>query len=105
MHAFIGTVPFTILEAVHFVIANNIQDADLYVVKVFNDAASVGKRLEQTGVFRNIFIVDDVLLTYPITLKKCIKVLKNSRILLEMLAEKQYEAVYYNNSGWLINSM
>lgn len=34
MHAFIGTVPFTIFEARSFVITNNIQDADLYVVKV-----------------------------------------------------------------------
>ena len=105
MHAFIGTVPFTIFEAVHFVITNNIQDADLYVVKVFNNAESVGKRLDETGVFRNVFIVDDVLLTYPITLKKCLSVLKNSRILLKMLAKKKYEAVYYNNSGWLINSI
>ena len=28
MHAFIGTVPFTIIEAINFVIANEIKDAD-----------------------------------------------------------------------------
>ena len=70
MHAFIGTVPFTIIEAINFVIANEIKDADLYVVKVFDGAEKVGERIRGTGVFKNVYILDDVLLTYPITFSK-----------------------------------
>ena len=54
MHAFIGTVPFTIIEAINFVIANEIKDADLYVVKVFDGAEKVGERIRGTGVFKNV---------------------------------------------------
>ena len=71
MRAFIGTVPFTIIEAINYVVSNEIQDADLYLVKVFADAEKVGKQVEETGVFQNVYIVEDVLLTYPITVKKC----------------------------------
>lgn len=55
MHAFIGTVPFTIIEAINFVIANEIKDADLYVVKVFDGAEKVGKESE-AQVFLKMFI-------------------------------------------------
>jgi len=105
MHAFIGTVPFTILEAVHFVVSNEIQDADLYLVKVFQNADEVGARIRQTKVCRKVFVVDDVLLTYPITLKKCINAVKNSKSVIRLMQKTKYDFIYYNNSGWLINSI
>ena len=74
MHAFIATVPFTILEAVNYVIENKIEDADIYVVNVFAGADKTAERIKKTGIFENVFFMDDVLLTYPITLKKCINV-------------------------------
>ena len=105
MHAFIGTVPFTIIEAINFVIANEIRDADLYVVKVFDGAEKVGERIRDTGVFKNVSILDDVLLTYPITFSKCINVVRNGKKVLNLLKKKKYDFCYYNNSGWLINSI
>lgn len=105
MHAFIATVPFTILEAVNFVISQDIRDADIYLVKVFENAEEVGQRIRNTKVFRNVYVVEDVLLTYPITMKKCMNVVKNSRSILRLMREHQYKYVYYNNSGWLINSI
>ena len=105
MHAFIGTVPFTIIEAINFVIANGIKDADLYVVKVFDGAEKVGERIRGTGVFKNVYILDDVLLTYPITFSKCINVVRNGKKVLNLLKKKKYDFCYYNNSGWLINSI
>lgn len=105
MHAFIGTVPFTLIEAVHFVLSNHIKDADMYLVKVFAGAEETGERLRKTGVFQNVYILDDVLLTYPITLKKCMDVVKNSKKVINQLSKKKYDCCYYNNSGWLINSI
>lgn len=105
MRAFIGTVPFTIIEAINYVVSNEVQDADLYLVKVFADAEKVGKQIEETGVFQNVYIVEDVLLTYPITVKKCMNVVKNGKNIIRALEKKKYDYCYYNNSGWLINSI
>lgn len=105
MHAFVATVPITILEAVNFVVSNEIQDADLYLVRVFQNADEVGARLRKTKVFRKVFVVDDVLLTYPITLKKCINAVKNSKSVIRLMQKTKYDFIYYNNSGWLINSI
>ena len=49
MHAFIATVPFTILEAVNYVIENKIEDADIYVVNVFADADKTAERIKKNG--------------------------------------------------------
>lgn len=105
MHAFIGTVPFTLIEAINYVLSNEIEDADLYLVKVFNGAEETGERIRKTGIFKNIYILDDVLLTYPITFAKCINVIKNGRKVVDLLKNKKYDFCYYNNSGWLINSI
>ena len=104
MHAFIATVPFTILEAVNYVIENKIEDADIYVVNVFAGADETAERIRKTEIFKNVFFMDDVLLTYPITLKKCVNVVCNGKKFIKNNRRK-YEYVYYNNSGWLINSI
>ncbi len=44
MHAFIGTVPFTLIEAINYVISYEIKDADLYFVTVFDGASEMGER-------------------------------------------------------------
>lgn len=105
MHAFIATVPFTIIEAINFVLSNEIKDADLYLVKVFENAEQTGKRIEKTKIFRNVYILEDVLLTYPITFSKCVNVVRNGRKVINLLKDKKYKFCYYNNSGWLINSI
>ena len=105
MHAFIATVPFTILEAVTYVIGYDLKEADLYLVKVFKNAEEVGQRIRATHIFKNVYVVEDVLLTYPITVKKCVNVVKNSRSILKLMKRHRYECIYYNNSGWLINSI
>ena len=105
MKAFIATVPFTIIEAVNYVVSENIDDADIYLVNVFNDAREIYENIKKTDVFKNAYFVEDVLLTYPITLKKCFKVIKNGRKFIRDNKKRKYDAVYYNNSGWLINSV
>ena len=105
MKAFIATVPFTIIEAVHFVVENNIEDADLYFVNVFSNAKDIYHNIKKTDIFKNVYFIDDVLLTYPITIKKCIKTLQNGREFLKSTQGRKYDEVYYNNSGWLINSI
>lgn len=105
MHAFIGTVPFTLIEAINYVVSYDIKEADLYFVSVFEGAKEIGERIKRTGIFREVYMVEDVLLTYPITIKKCVKVVQNGKHLQKRLAEKKYDYIYYNNSGWLINSI
>lgn len=105
MRAFIAGVPFTILEAVNFVISNKIEDADLYLVDVFRDSAHVCENIRKTGLFREVYFVDDVLLTDPITIKKCISTVKNAKKFLRTTKGRKYDIVYYNNGGWLINSI
>lgn len=104
-HAFIANVPFTLIEAINFVLSNKIENADLYFIKVFHGAQETGERIKKTGIFKNVYILDDVLLTYPITFKKCIHVVKNGKRIVNMLKNKSYDYCYYNNSGWLINSI
>lgn len=105
MHAFIGTVPFTLIEAINYVMSNEISDADLYLVKVFQGAEKAAERISRAGIFKNVYVLDDVLLTYPITLKKCVHVINNGKQTIELLSRKSYDFCYYNNSGWLINSI
>lgn len=49
--------------------------------------------------------MEDVLLTYPITIRKCIEVIKRGKFIINMLKNKKYDYCYYNNSGWVINSI
>ena len=105
MHAFFATVPFTILEAVSYVIQNDIEDADLYLSCVFKDARETGERIRESGVFKNVFIVENVLLTYPITIKKCFEVMRNRRKIISDMSGRVYDYAYYNNSGFLVNSI
>lgn len=105
MHAFIGTVPFTLIEAINYTISYEIKEADLYLVSVFEGADIVGERIRKANIFRNVYMVEDVLLTYPVTIEKCWNVVKNGRKFQKQLAERKYEYIYYNNSGWLINSI
>lgn len=103
-HAFIASVPFTLMEAIHFTIIYNL-DADVYITKSFSDAENVANRLRKTEVFRNVYLVENVLLEYPITIRKCIHVVINGWKLVKELEGRSYDYGYYNNSGWLINSI
>lgn len=104
-HAFIATVPICLIEAINFVITNDINDADVYITKSFSHAEDVGNRLSVTGVFKHVYVIDDVLLTYPITIKKCIEMVKNGHLLVKQMKNRKYDCIYYNNSGWLVNSI
>ena len=105
MHAFIVTVPYVLIEVTNFVLANEINDADVYITKTFANAESVADRLKDTGVFEHVYIVENVLLTYPITIKKCLEVVKNGKRVVKELSARKYEYAYYCNTGWLINSI
>ena len=105
MRVFFCTVPFTIVEAVSFVIQNDIQDADLYMCGAYANAKDVGERIKETGVFNNVYIYDNMLLTYPITFEKIRNILKTSKKLFNDMKSKQYEYAYYNGTGFFSNSI
>ena len=105
MHAFVATVPITLLMAINYVVSYGIKDADVYITKSFANAEAYAKRLEETHVFNNVFLEEDVLLTYPITFKKCYEMVRNGRTVVKDLESRKYDYIYYNNSGWLINSI
>ena len=105
MHAFIVTVPYVLIEVTNFILANEIADADVYITRTFFDAEAVAERLKDTEVFAHVYIMDNVLLTYPITGKKCIEVVKNGKRVVKDLSGRKYDYAYYCNTGWLINSI
>ena len=105
MHAFIATVPATLLMAINFVISEGIKDADVYITKSFAHAEEYAKRLQEKGVFSNVYLEEDVLVTYPITIKKCYRMVMNGKKVVKDMSTRQYDYIYYNNSGWLINSI
>lgn len=104
-HAFVATVPVCLIEAINYVVANNIDDADVYITKSFAHAEEISKRLGETDIFKNIYVLDDVLLTYPITITKCMKMVMNGHRVVMDMKNRHYDYIYYNNSGWLVNSI
>ena len=46
-HAFVASVPFTLMEAIHFTLTYDL-DADVYITKSYTDAANVAERLKTT---------------------------------------------------------
>ena len=105
MHAFVATVPVTLMMAINYVISLNIKDADVYITKSFANADQIAGRLKEKCVFKNVYLVEDVLLTYPITVKKCINVVRNGKKIVKDISCRKYDYAYYNNSGWLVNSI
>lgn len=103
-HAFVASTPFTLMQAIHFTLINEL-DADVYITKSYSDAENVAERLKKTDVFRNIYVTENVLLEYPITVKQCIKTVINGKKIVKELRNRKYDYGYYNNSGWLINSI
>ena len=104
-HAFVATVPVTLIEAINFVVSFNIKDADVYITRSFVDSDGVAERLSECKLFKNVYIYDDVLLTYPITARKCCHVVLNGKKIVKDISSRSYDYAYYNNSGWLINSI
>lgn len=105
MHAFVATVPITLLMAINYVVTYDIKDADVYITKSFANAEDYAKRLEKTNIFNHVYLEEDVLLTYPITVKKCFEMVRNGKKVVKDLKGRKYDYIYYNNSGWLINSI
>lgn len=105
MHAFLVTVPYVLIEVINFVIANDITDADIYISRSFKNADDVYERLSKADIFKNVYIFDSILLTYPITIKKCIETVKNGWNAVRMIKRNKYSYAYYCNTGWLVNSI
>lgn len=103
-HAFITSVPVTLIEAIHFAYTYDL-DADVYITKSFNDAENIAERLKETNIFKNVYLTENVLMEYPITIEQCLKIVKYGRNLVRELKDRHYDYGYYNNSGWLINSI
>lgn len=104
-HAFVCTVPSTIIEAVNFIVTNSIKHADMYIVNVTQKSQQFAERARETGICENVYFVENVLLTYPITIKKCIECVLNGKKLVKEIKARKYDYCYYNNSGWLVNSI
>lgn len=104
-HAFVATLPFTLIEAINFVISFGITEADVYITKTFANADKIAARLRETGVFKNVYLEEDVLLTYPITVKKCWDMVMNGKRVVKEIKQRSYDYAYYNNGGWLVNSI
>lgn len=105
MHVFFLTEAFTIIEAVNYIIENEITEADAYVIKVTSSSEQWAEKLRETKLFKNVYLWNQVLLAYPITFRKCVDVVLNGKKLVKFMKDKRYDFAYYNNGGWLVNSI
>ena len=105
MVAYIASVPVHLLTALQVIKQMDITDCDLYYVPTSNNAAELLEAVIQTKVFKNVTMLPNINIEYPITAKQCIKIAFNRFGARNKIKGHVYEKVYYNTDGWLLNSI
>ncbi len=105
MDAYIASVPIHLLNAMQMIKQKEIKDCDLYYVPTSNNANELLNAVKSIGVFRNVTMLPNINIEYPITAGQCIKIAMNRFGARTELKNKHYDTVYYNTDGWLLNSI
>ena len=105
MDAYIASVPVHLLNAMQMVKQNQIKDCDLYYVPTSNNADELLRAVSETGVFNTVTMLPNINIEYPVTIKQCIKIALNRFGARKQINNKNYNTVYYNTDGWLLNSI
>lgn len=105
MDAYIAHMPMHLLFAVHILKIDQIKDCDLYYIPTSNNAEELAARAEETGCFRNVYLLPNIMIEYPITLKQITDISLRRFIVRKLLKNKSYDTVYYNSDGWFLNSI
>ena len=105
MNAYIASVPLHLLYAMQMIKQKKIKNCDLFYVPTSNNAHELLEAVRSTGVFHDVVMLPNINIEYPITAKQCITIALNRFIVRKKLMNRQYETVYYNTDGWLLNSI
>lgn len=99
MHAYIAQVPIHLLFALHILKVDEIKDCDLYYIPTSKNAAELVERVRETNLFRNVYMLPNISIEYPITLKQGIDISLRRFVVRKLLKNKKYERIYYNSDG------
>lgn len=105
MNAYIASVPIHLLNAMQMIKQKGINECDLYYVPTSNNAEELLNAVRSTGVFRNVTMLPNINIEYPITVSQCIKISLNRFGARKKIKGKYYDTVYFNTDGWLLNSI
>lgn len=105
MVAYIAQVPLHILFAIHVLQVDGITDCDLYYISTSKNAKSLVEKAKETGMFRNVILLPNISLEYPITIKQIVDISKRRFAVNRIFKGEKYDTVYYNSDGWLLNSI
>lgn len=105
MVAYIAQVPLHLLFALHVLKIDKIKDCDLYYIPTSKNAEELVNRSRDTGLFRHVYMLPNISIEYPITLKQGIDISIRRFDVRKLMKDKNYETVYYNSDGWLLNSI
>lgn len=105
MDAFFATIPNHFFYIFQMIKQNKIEECDLYYTNVTKDAEAIVERAGKLGVFKNVYLLPNISIEYPITAKRCIDISLKKREVLKLLKDKEYSTVYYDVDGWLYNSI
>lgn len=105
MDAYIAQVPIHLLFALQILKKYNIEDCDLYYIPTSKNAEELVERTRKTGLFKNVFMLPNISIEYPITLKQGIDISIRRFDVKKILKGKKYDNIYFNSDGWLLNSI
>ncbi len=105
MDAYIAQVPIHLLFALHILKVDKIRDWDLYYIPTSKNAVELVTRVKETHLFKNVYMLPNISIEYPITLKQGIDISISRFDVKKLLKNKRYDKVYYNSDGWLLNSI
>lgn len=105
MNAYIANIPIHLLDAVQMMKQTGIKDCDLYYVPTSNNAEELVEAVRSTGIFNEVTMLPNINIEYPITISQCVTISLNRFGARKLLKNKQYDTVYYNTDGWLLNSI
>ena len=105
MNAFFMYGYFQVINSIGAICNQVSTEQDIYLIPIASDWKELAEKLRKTGLFREVKVLPNILLTYPVTIKKIISITMNRFKVYKMLKDKKYERVYYNADGLLVNSI
>jgi len=105
MDAYFATIPTHFVYIYQMIKQNKITECDLYYTDVTKDAGTICENARETGLFRNVYLLPNISIEYPITARRCIDISLKKFPVMKLLKDKKYDSVYYNVDGWLYNSI
>lgn len=105
MDAYIAQVPIHLLFALHVLKEDMVKECDLYYIPTSKNAKELVRRTKELGLFKDIYMLPNISIEYPITLKQGVDISLSRFSVKKLLKDKSYDTVYYNSDGWLLNSI